>query len=275
MATPQELHSLPAHGLRVSSAGQREAITWQVPEEVAVGLAYNKRPHVVMMATPADLEDFAYGFSLTEGLVQDIADVTDLERLDVPEGVQLSLTVREGALTKRINDKRGIEGRSGCGLCGISTLTAAMRPVQEVSSLRAIPAASAIMAAYRALPEFQPMNRANRTVHAAALCDIDGNILLCREDVGRHNALDKLIGAALRADLLVQDCFVAMSSRCSYELVAKCAAAGIRTLATISAPTALALNSAHAAGMTLAACAGGSDVAIFSPGEALQLAAAG
>lgn len=262
-ASVPRAHSAAATSLRASADGRRCAISWQVPEEIAVGLVYNRRPYAVMMATPADLEDFAVGFTLTEGLLEDAGDITSIEVADVANGIQVLVETQSGRLTARINDKRTVEGRSGCGLCGISTLEAAMRPLRPVPAWRALPHPDAIRNAYQTLPQFQVMNRVNRSVHAAALCDLQGNVLLCREDVGRHNALDKVLGAAIRSGKAGNDGFIVMSSRCSYELVAKCSAVGMPMLATISAPTALALSAARGAGITLAACAGGTDVAIF------------
>ena len=149
---------------------------------------------------------------------------------------------------------RSLEGRVGCGLCGIAELEDAIRmPAHKVPHVKF--GAAAIARAFAALPGHQPMNEVNRTVHAAAFCSVDGAILLAREDVGRHNALDKLIGAVARAGLSPQSGFVLMSSRCSFELVQKCAAVGIGALATISAPTALALKLARQAGLQIAAMA--------------------
>ena len=147
---------------------------------------------------------------------------------------------------------RNMEGRVGCGLCGIAELEDAIRmPHHKVKQVRF--SATAIEAAFSALPQHQPMNAVNRTVHAAGFCSVDGSILLAREDVGRHNALDKLIGAMARAGISPQNGFVVMSSRCSFELVQKCATVGIGALATISAPTALAFKLARQAGLKLAA----------------------
>ena len=185
---------------------------WQLAEEVPVNLAYNGRPHVVMMATPADLEDFARGFSLSEGVLS---------------GVDLI-------------EKVNVEPVTGGIMINVETA-----PRTKI--------AKAAAKAFAMLPESQPMNRLNHSVHAAAWCTPDGAITLIREDVGRHNALDKLIGAiAINDQIDPASGFVVMTSRCSFELVQKSAAIGIPALVTVSAPTSLALDLAGKAGMVLA-----------------------
>jgi FdhD protein len=223
------------------------ATAWQVPEEVPVAILINSEPYAVMMATPADLEDFARGFALAEGISKRVDQVLILPS---HEGFACDLAIDAAHLNRERLVKRSLEGRVGCGLCGIEDIADAIRMPKGVR-LKGSLDAKAVQRAYDALPRHQPMNAVNRTVHAAAWCDPAGNILLSREDVGRHNALDKLIGAMIGAEH--GDGFVLMSSRCSFELVQKCALAGIGALATISAPTALALKLAREAGLKLAA----------------------
>ena len=223
-----------------------------IPEETAVALTYNRVTHAVMMATPADLEDFAVGFALAEGLVSHAADIRGLLVLPSEDGLAADLSVQPGKLNADRMVKRSLEGRVGCGLCGIEDIRDAIRmPGGALPSIPLSP--DAVARAYAALPGFQPMNAINRTVHAAAWCSVDGAILLAREDVGRHNALDKLIGALAKRRADPATGFVLMSSRCSFELVQKCAIAGIGALATVSAPTALALSLARQAHLKLAA----------------------
>jgi FdhD protein len=193
------------------------------------------------MATPADLEDFATGFAVSEGLVRHAAHVRGVLAFPSGEGFTVDVAVDEAHLIRERMVARSMEGRAGCGLCGIEQLEDAIRMPGGRLPRTKLGAAVAARA-FAALPAYQPMNTANRTVHAAAWCTSDGSILLAREDVGRHNALDKLIGAMARANIPPTDGFVLMSSRCSFELVQKCAMAGIAALATISAPTALALQ---------------------------------
>jgi FdhD protein len=226
--------------------------TWALPEEVPVALQINSEPYAVMMGTPADLEDFGIGFALSEGLVKHHSHISNVLTLPSGEGHTIDLAIATDHIIRERMISRTLEGRVGCGLCGIEEMADAIRmPQHKVKSVALTPAA--ISRAFDALPHFQPMNAVNRTVHAAAWCSVDGSILLAREDVGRHNALDKLIGAMAREHMTPAHGFVLMSSRCSFELVQKCAIAGIGALATVSAPTALAHRLAQEAGLKLAA----------------------
>ncbi len=171
---------------------------WLLPEEVPVALHFNSVPYAVMMATPADLEDFAIGFALSEGLVAHASHVANVLAFPSGDGFTADVAVPDDKFIRERMVSRSLEGRVGCGLCGIAEMADAIRmpggklPPQPLS-------ADAVHHAFEALPRFQPMNAVNRTVHAAAWCAADGSILLAREDVGRHNALDKLIGAMARA----------------------------------------------------------------------------
>ena len=225
--------------------------TWFLPEEVPVALLINSTSYAVMMATPADFEDFAVGFMLSEGLVAHASHISNVLVMPSGEGFSVDLAISETYLIRERMILRSIEGRVGCGLCGIEEMADAIRMPEGKLHAPAFDA-EAVAKAFDALPAHQPMNELNRTVHAAAFCSLDGAILLAREDVGRHNALDKLIGAMAR-DHMKPDGFVLMSSRCSFELVQKCASVGIGALATVSAPTALALKLATQAGLHLAA----------------------
>jgi FdhD protein len=228
------------------------ATTWLLPEEVPVALQLNSTPYAVMMATPADLRDFAIGFALSEGLVRHASHISNVLVMPSGDGFTVDLAIDETHLIRERIISRSIEGRVGCGLCGVEEMADAIRmPSGKLASATLI--AEAVSKAFEELPNHQPMNAVNRTVHAAAWCSVDGSILLAREDVGRHNALDKLIGAMAQAGTTPRDGFVLMSSRCSFELVQKCAIVGISALATVSAPTALAHRLAQQAGMKLAA----------------------
>ncbi len=226
--------------------------TWHLPEEVPVAIMVNSTSHAVMMATPADLQDFGLGFALSEGLVAHSSHIGNVLVMPSGEGFSVDLAIEESKFIRERIVPRSMEGRVGCGLCGIEEMADAIRmPDRKLHAPKF--SSSAIARAFEALPSFQPMNELNRTVHAAAWCSEDGAILLAREDVGRHNALDKLIGAMARQRIKPENGFVLMSSRCSFELVQKCASVGIGALATISAPTALALKLAKQAGLKLAA----------------------
>ncbi|MQX34969.1 formate dehydrogenase accessory sulfurtransferase FdhD [Roseospira navarrensis] len=252
------------HGRLHGATGATGAVDWDLPDEAAVAFVYNGDPFAVMMATPADLEDFALGFSLAEGIIPR-ADALLLTKVrQQPEGWEVCLAVDEDrADLSRLAGRRGLEGRGGCGLCGVESLAQAARALPRVPPVPPGVTPAAIARAFQALPEHQPLNARTRSVHGAAFCDPQGRILLAREDVGRHSALDKLIGAMARAGLSAGSGFVVLTSRCGVELVQKAAFAGVPLLATLSAPTALALQAAQGAGLTLAARARPDGVVMF------------
>jgi FdhD protein len=226
--------------------------TWSLPEEVPVALQLNSTPYAVMMATPADLQDFAIGFALSEGLVKHSSDIGNVLVMPSGEGFTADIAVDETKLIRERMISRTLEGRVGCGLCGIEEMADAIRMPHGKLAASKLDTAS-IARAFSELPKHQPMNTLNRTVHAAAWCLPNGKIMVAREDVGRHNALDKLIGAMAQQGMHPRNGFALMSSRCSFELVQKCAIVGIGALATVSAPTALAYKLARQAGLHLAA----------------------
>jgi len=257
------LCSVPASGVGVDASGKETPVTWQLPEEVAVALLINSEPYTVMMATPANLTDFGRGFVLAEGLIQDRADIRGVIAMPVDNGWAVDVAIDEEALADARMPRRSIEGRSGCGLCGVENIADVMRVTEPVpQTVR--PAPAAILKAARELPKRQFMNRFNRTVHGAAWVSLAGDILCVREDVGRHNALDKLIGVLADTDADVTQGFALMTSRCSFELVQKSATFGIGALVTVSAPTALALDIARKARLFVASLAGDSVVILNS-----------
>lgn len=223
-----------------------------VAEEMPIAMVYNGVSFAVMMATPHDLLDFALGFSLSEGLIDAPEQLLDVQVHTLLEGTELAMRVASGAHAAQLDraHERLLPGRSGCGICGTRNLERAIRqnsPVGAGSTLTH----DALEHALAELQLRQPMNAATGAVHAAAWADSHGNILLVREDVGRHNALDKLIGAMHRADVDPHAGMALVTSRASYEMVTKSASAGITVLAAISAPTALAIELARSAGITL------------------------
>ncbi|HZP66058.1 MAG TPA: formate dehydrogenase accessory sulfurtransferase FdhD [Rudaea sp.] len=232
---------------------RRGAVTTRVAdavaEEIPIAFVYNGRPHAVMMATPADLEDFALGFSLSEAI---IANAAECERVDVVTalaGIELHVTIPP-ARAERLQDRvRELTGRTGCGLCGAQTLEAAVRHPPAVPG--GMIDAAALDRALAELGEHQPINGETGAVHAAAWVLPQGGIAIVREDVGRHNALDKLIGAMQRTRTDVRTGFALVTSRASYEMVMKAATVGIGALAAISAPTALAIALAEEANLVL------------------------
>jgi FdhD protein len=221
-----------------------------VAEEVPVALVINGQPHVVMMATPADLADFARGFLVSEAIVPsaDDVDVRSVSTLD--NGWEVSVRIPETCHARLADRRRNLPGRSGCGLCGSESIAEAMRPPPHVPA--GLPITAAVLhRALGALRSRQPINTVTGATHAAGFADPSGRLLAVREDVGRHNALDKLIGALLRDGIDTRRGFLVITSRASYEMVLKAATIGIPLLAAISAPTALAVRVAEDAGLTL------------------------
>jgi FdhD protein len=232
------------------SEGDRSTCDDEVAAEVPLALTYNKRSHVVMMATPTALEDFATGFSLTEGIINQPSDVLDVSVIARENGLELAMTINEDCYARLDSQRRNLVGRTGCGLCGAESLDQAMRNPAVVSS-RVSLSNAALQIAIQSLNDHQPLQAATGALHGAAWCSIDGEILMVREDVGRHNALDKLIGHLCRTGFDAGTGFVLVSSRASYEMVYKTAAAGIEVLVAVSAPTTLAIDFAHRSGITL------------------------
>jgi formate dehydrogenase accessory protein FdhD len=261
------VYSSLAASLHGSAADRLKQVA--VAEEVPVALVYNGVSHAVMMTTPADLEDFALGFSLSEGLIEHPGELLDLETEDVGTGIEARIAVTARRFAALAEQHRSMEGRTGCGICGVESLAQAVRPVRTVrSGFRVAP--GAIQRALHALPERQVLNQLTRSLHAAAWVDQSGAIRLVREDVGRHNALDKLIGAIAAAGATYDGGFALLTSRCSFELVQKAMMVGIPVLAAISAPTALAVRLAEEAGIGLVAIARPDGHAVFANAARLQ-----
>ena len=221
-----------------------------VAEETPVAMVYNGISHAVMMATPADLADFALGFSLTEGILASPAELFDMEIEQGADGVTIDMRIAGEPMARLKAQRRNMAGRTGCGLCGTESLAQAIRPIPVVGLCPAV-TDDAIQHAVRGLKAHQPLQAETGATHAAAWCDRDGNILATREDVGRHNALDKLVGHWLHQGGDFSQGFAVISSRASFEMVQKSAAVGIACLVAVSAPTALAIREARKAEMTL------------------------
>lgn len=234
------------------TAGSSETLDETVAEEVAVALVYNGISHAVMMATPCDLEDFARGFTLTERIVERPSEIYDIEVEPVGRGIEVRLEIAAQRIAGLQERRRSLAGRTGCGLCGVDSLDAAMRSIPAVPDPRPV-ARLSIERAMTGLPEHQKINRANSATHAAGWASADGTLVAVREDVGRHNALDKLAGALARSGGAAPGGFVVVTSRCSYEMVQKAAAIGASAIAAVSAPTSLAIETAEQAGIALAA----------------------
>ncbi len=247
-------------------AAQGEA---ELAVEVPIALEYNGIAHAVMLATPCDLEDFALGFSLSEAI---LARAADLYRMDVHPGsfgITLSLEIAGEAFAGLKQRRRTLAGRTGCGICGTESLDQVLRPLPQLppAAWRLEPAALARAAG--ALAAAQPVSQRTGATHGAAWCDPDGAIVLVREDVGRHNALDKLIGALERAQVRTGGGFALITSRASVEMVQKAATAGIGLLAAVSAPTTLAREVAEQCGLTLIGFARGANFSVYTHRERL------
>jgi FdhD protein len=246
--------SLPAGAVRRDVLRHRAGISARVidavAEEIPIAFVYNERPHAVMLATPSDLEDFALGFSLSEAIIADAGEFGGVEIAPALAGIELRITVPEARAAVLDQRVRQLTGRTGCGLCGAQTLDAAVRHPPPVGD----PAVIERAALHRALGELQrgqTINSVTGATHAAAWAMSDGRVVLVREDVGRHNALDKLIGAMQSEKLDSTQGFLVVTSRASYEMVMKAATVGIGIIAAISAPTALAIALAQEANVTL------------------------
>ncbi len=234
-----------------------------VAEEVPVALVYNGISHVVMLATPLDLEDFAVGFSLSECIVGRAGEIHDLEIVEQPNGIEvrLELSAERAHILKQ--HRRTLAGRTGCGLCGKESLDQLAQRATTVRS-SAVMSREALPRALSNLQGSQQLFQLTGAVHAAAWCDFEGRIELLREDVGRHNALDKLIGALAAGGRVTDDGFVLMTSRASYEIVQKAAAVGIAVVAAVSAPTGMAVRVAVESGVTLIGFARGERHCVYS-----------
>ncbi len=241
---------LLAHRAIRWDAGIERETAEQIAEEVPVVLVYNGLPHVVMMATPTDLEDFVLGFSLTEELIAAPADLQSVEVVRYGQGIEVQAQVSEGCEAVIGSRTRRLSGRTGCGICGADTIEAVLKRLHPVPAGGVI-RPEAVHQAMRELVAHQRLNAAAGAVHGAGWATVDGSVTLAREDVGRHNALDKLIGALRRADTDPAGGFVVVTSRASFEMVQKTTVLGAPLLASISGPTGLAIRVAEQAGLTL------------------------
>lgn len=243
-----------------------------IASETAVAISYAGSTHAVMMATPADLVDFAYGFSLTEGIIVSASEIVDLAVEVFDQGIDIQISLREDRSQALVARRRSMAGPVGCGLCGLESLSAAMRNVPSVGVGGFAISPQQIDAAVNALGDAQPLFAQTRAVHGAGFWREGEGIVAVREDVGRHNALDKLIGALALKD---QDCgngAIVVTSRLSVEMVQKAAIAGAPVLIAISAPTELAIRTAEQAGITLVALARGDGFSVFTHAERILTA---
>jgi FdhD protein len=259
------------------AAQRRSALQWRVgseperiaratPREVAVGLSFDGRPHTVLMATPDDVEDLATGFTVTEAVAR-AEDIVDVEVTQTDLGILADIKLKPGAIQRKARP-RTLEGRSSCGLCGVQRLADAVRPLPRLGAGAPV-SHQAVQRAVDALDEVQALGRLTRATHAAAFADGRGALIMVREDVGRHNALDKLAGALARGGRDASSGFVLVTSRCSFEMVEKTVRIGCSMLVAVSAPTDLAIRRAEDAGLTLVALARADGHTVFTYPERL------
>lgn len=266
------------------SAGHSTATVWrrhpdsenllaeqdELANEVPVALEYNGIAHATLLATPNDLEDFAYGFSYTEGVIRSASDIYDVDLEETQNGIIVSVTIASACLDSLKRRRRAMAGRTGCGLCGIENLDEVVRPLNPVAPRRDRLVTSALILAARQLRQAQPVHGVTGATHAAAWANADGILQTVREDVGRHNALDKLIGSLIRKPFDAQTGFAVISSRASFEMVQKSAAAGINTLIAVSAPTAYAAGMAQNLNLFLAGFMRGETFTVYAHPEYLS-----
>jgi FdhD protein len=241
----------------------------EVAEEVPIALVYNGRPYVVVMGTPSDLDDLAVGFSITEGIVGDAAHVERVSAVRANHGIELQIQISP-ADAERLGERvRGLVSRTGCGLCGVETIGDALRIPAEVGRSLHVDR-SALWRASAELSRQQSINNATSTVHGAGWSTADGELRVAREDVGRHNALDKVLGALARGGPSASTGFVVVTSRASYEMIQKAAVCGVELVAAISRPTGLAIRFAEAAGVTLVGLLRGESANVYTHPERIH-----
>jgi FdhD protein len=257
---------VPVRAFSYDSGASGPEVTRAVAIEAPIQIVIGGAPFAVMMATPNDLEDFACGFALTEQIAARVDDIRSVEIEPVEDGWKVKIALSGERLQAHLARGRAMSGRTGCGLCGIedfSQMPSPRPPLQRQAPI----APDAIRTALSELEARQPLNQATRAVHAAAWCEQDGTIVLVREDVGRHNALDKAIGALARAGVAPDSGFFVITSRCSFEMVAKVAIFGSGTLVSVSAPTSLALERAQRFGVRVIAVARRDQALCFDSGK--------
>ena len=265
---PAGVVAAPVVGLRGAVVTRQD--DWLV-EEVPIALVFNGISHAVMLATATDLEDFALGFGLSEGFLLNPGELFGVDVAQAEGGIEVQMEVAAACEMRLKSRRRTLAGRTGCGLCGAESLTQVHHPLPIAPNISVRP--SAIAKAQRALRDQQAIQQWTGAAHAAAWCGFDGDVRLAREDVGRHNALDKLIGAMRRADVNASDGFVCVTSRASFEMVQKTAMCGAGLLAAVSAPTSMAVATAEACNLTLVGFVREDDLVAYTFAERVGLSA--
>lgn len=242
-----------------------------VPEEVPIAFSYGGSTHAVMMGTPADLIDFAYGFSLAEEIIRSANEIVEVEPIEAGAGIDVQITLADDSAEALVSRRRRMAGPVGCGLCGIESIEQAARQIKAVREPAFSPSARFIADAIAELGKNQDLNRETRAVHGAGFYHSQRGMLAVREDVGRHNALDKLVGSLLREKINPEEGAVVVTSRLSVEMIQKTALLGCPFLIAISAPTALAIETAEQAGMCLIGIARGEEFEVFTRPDRLSI----
>lgn len=269
-----KLTGMPPASRRVARIQLRDGVVSQgtrtVPEEVPVAFTYNGTTHAVMMASPTDIEAFALGFSLTEGIISRPAEILSCESLPMEDGIEARMWIAEEKMQNLSSRRRTLAGPTGCGLCGVESLTAAVQPAAQVHAATRFSPAD-VAEGMRQLAQYQKLGHETRAVHAAAYYEPHAGILASAEDVGRHNALDKLVGKSVLAGLQTSRGLLLLTSRVSIEMVQKAAVLGAGVIAAVSAPTSLAIRMAETAGITLCAVVRADGFEIFThPGRIMS-----
>ena len=244
-----------------------------IAEETPIAMVFNGISHVVMMATPDNLEDFAKGFSISENIVSDVEEIYSIEVNRTDVGIEIDINISNEAFNKLKDKRRNLIGRTGCGLCGAESLNQVFNHHNSIQAItqQSVFSAKNISLALDHLSKYQIIQQQTGATHAAAFCNQDGKILFAREDVGRHNALDKLIGAFYNHDTLnIKNPFIIISSRASYEMIQKAATLQVALVVAISAPTALAVRLANNLGITLLGFARGKNYNIYTHKERIK-----
>ncbi len=256
--------------VRVRRAGAvTDSQDW-LADEVPVALIFNGISHAVMLATPLDLEDFALGFGLTEGLLERPDELYGIDVMPDPAGMRIEMEVSSACFARLKDKRRSMAGRTGCGLCGTEGLEQVEPPLRALAPIATPLSPPAVAAALRAMPSHQALQQRTGATHAAAWCSLAGEVRIVREDVGRHNALDKLVGAMVEAGVDARDGFCCITSRASVEMVRKAVAVGITALIAVSAPTSRAVATARRAGLALAGFARHDDLVLYSNADRFQ-----
>lgn len=258
--------------LRANSAPQHASrldVSDEIAEEIPIAFEYNGISHATLLATPSDLEDLAFGFSYTEGVIRLARDIYDIDIVERDNGMVLQMTIASACLDQLKRRRRSLAGRSGCGLCGIESLDEVRRDLPALARRTDLISDAAISKAIEQLQDRQPLHLSTGATHAAGWADKHGAIEAVREDIGRHNALDKLIGHLLRNAIDTTQGIAVISSRASFEMVQKAAAAGISALIAVSAPTTYAITLATELNVLLAGFARGSQYTVYAHPEYL------